>query len=314
MSALLAALGIGGGGLLTREALQRLGEIGDTAWTRSGDIATEGADRAGFTGYGVSGPYGGSFNVGADGSSTMNLGADQQALADQLATGAQGMFDMGLNPDSPEYARLDQAMNQSYDMGGMFNERAGLGIADRTESIYNDLRAMMRPEEERQRLAQEERLAAQGRTGIRTAQYGGTPEQLALAKAQEEAKNAAWYQARGQGMGEQAQQAQLGQSYTGMGYQGDQLRQGMQQGYLGMGQGMLTSSYLPQQALMDIINAGNQAYGFEDVARRQGANLWSEGRMGGLDTYLAANLGQANLFGQLGSGLLTGTANVLAGL
>ena len=38
----------------------------------------------------------------------------------------------------------------------------------------------MSPEEERQRLEMEQRMAAQGRLGVRTAQFGGTPEQLAL--------------------------------------------------------------------------------------------------------------------------------------
>jgi hypothetical protein len=50
---------------------------------------------------------------------------------------------------------------------------------------------MQTPEEERQRLELEQRLFAQGRGGVQTAQYGGTPEQLAMAKAQAEAQNQA---------------------------------------------------------------------------------------------------------------------------
>jgi hypothetical protein len=45
------------------------------------------------------------------------------------------------------------------------------------------------PQNERDRLALEQRMAAQGRLGVATAAYGGTPEQLALAKAQQEALN-----------------------------------------------------------------------------------------------------------------------------
>lgn len=71
-----------------------------------------------------------------------------------------------------------------------------LGAATPTaSSLYQDIRAMQTPEEERQRLALENRLAAQGRLGVSTAAYGGTPEQLALAKAQEEARNTAAFQA-----------------------------------------------------------------------------------------------------------------------
>jgi hypothetical protein len=62
-------------------------------------------------------------------------------------------------------------------------------------SLFQDIRAMQTPEEERQRIALENRLAAQGRLGVSTAAYGGTPEQLALEKAQAEARNSAAFQA-----------------------------------------------------------------------------------------------------------------------
>lgn len=63
------------------------------------------------------------------------------------------------------------------------------------QSVYDQIRATQSPEEERQRIALENRLAAQGRLGVSTAQYGGTPEQLAMEKAQAEARNAASLQA-----------------------------------------------------------------------------------------------------------------------
>ena len=65
----------------------------------------------------------------------------------------------------------------------------------------------------------EERLAAQGRLGVQTAQFGGTPEQLAFGKAQAEARNAAMLQAMGQAQAEQAQLANQAQMFTGMGSQ-----------------------------------------------------------------------------------------------
>ena len=52
------------------------------------------------------------------------------------------------------------------------------------------MHAAQRPEEERQRLALEERLAAQGRLGTSSAAYGGaTPELLALSAAEREARD-----------------------------------------------------------------------------------------------------------------------------
>ena len=63
--------------------------------------------------------------------------------------------------------------------------------ADREQAVFDRIRATQLPEEERQRLALEERLFGQGRLGVSSAMFGGTPEQLALAKAQEEARNQA---------------------------------------------------------------------------------------------------------------------------
>lgn len=63
--------------------------------------------------------------------------------------------------------------------------------AGREQDIYSRIRATQLPEEERQRIALQEQLASQGRLGVSTSQYGGTPEQLAQAKAQAEAQNQA---------------------------------------------------------------------------------------------------------------------------
>ena len=63
-------------------------------------------------------------------------------------------------------------------------------IAEREQEVYQRMRTAMSPEEERQRLALEQRLAAQGRLGVQTAAYGGTPEQLAMQKAIQEQQSA----------------------------------------------------------------------------------------------------------------------------
>jgi hypothetical protein len=57
------------------------------------------------------------------------------------------------------------------------------------QSLFNTMLSTVTPQNERDRLALEQRMAAQGRLGVATAAYGGTPEQLALAKAQQEALN-----------------------------------------------------------------------------------------------------------------------------
>ena len=98
-------------------------------------------------------------------------------------------------------------------LGGVAGDRA-----TREQDIYNRIRATQEAEEERQRLALEERLANQGRLGVRTAMFGGTPEQLALAKAQEEAQARASLAAIQQAQAEQAQEARLGTQLLGAAY------------------------------------------------------------------------------------------------
>ena len=137
------------------------------------------------------------------------------------------------------------------------------------------------PEEERQRLQQEERLLSQGRLGVQTAQYGGTPEQLALAKAQEEAKTRSMMGARQLAQGEAAQQ-------------------------FGMGQQMLGTSYLPQQQLLAAQQASQLFPQLQQRGQLYGAGLYGEGVASGLDMLLASGLGQATMMGNLGSGLLGG--------
>ena len=102
---------------------------------------------------------------------------------------------------------------QQQALGGVggFLTGAMAPMGQREADVYERIRATQRPEEERARLALEERLQSQGRTGLRTAQFGGAPEQLALAQAQEEAKNRAALGALGQAQAEQQQQLGLAQ-------------------------------------------------------------------------------------------------------
>lgn len=120
-------------------------------------------------------------------------------LASQASqAGLQGLQNLSAPKDiealRSQYAGM--AGQSATDFGAM--DRGG-----RQQDIYNQLRSMQNPEEERQRLELEERLQGQGRGGIRTDRYGGTPEQLAMAKAQAEAQNQAGLMAMQQAGSEQ---------------------------------------------------------------------------------------------------------------
>jgi hypothetical protein len=244
-------LGAGAGALLAQQAYRRLGDIGERAMTGAGDIAQRGLEQTEFRPFTVTSATGGMFGVDPQGGTTMTLSPEEQALQGQLLGGA-----------------------------GQFFGAAQVPTADREAALYERMRATMAPEEQRQQLALEERLASQGRLGVRTAQFGGAPEQFALAQAQEEARNRAMLGAMGQAQAEQAQQAALGQQFLGAGY-------------------------IPQAQL---IAATQPAMTTAQLAQRgqlEGAGLFGEAQMSGLEALLSSGLGQANLFGQIGTGLLS---------
>ena len=252
LNQLLGLGAIGAGGLLTGKAYQRLGEIGEQARREAGDIATTGVEQTRFQPFTVTTGTGGALTTTPEGGLTVGMSPEEQAFQQQMFGGA-----------------------------GQFYQQAMQPTQAREQAVFERIREAQRPEEERQRLATEERLAAQGRLGLRTAQFGGAPEQFALAKAQEEARNQAMLSAMQQAQAEQMQQAQLGGQFMG-------------------------ASYTPQAQALNVLQAGMPAAQMAQRGQLQGAGLFGEAQMGGLEALLGSGLGQANLYGQLGTGLLSG--------
>jgi hypothetical protein len=116
----------------------------------------------------------------------------------------------------------------------------------------------------------QENLFASGRGGISTAQYGGSPEQFALAKAQSEAQLDASLGARQQALAEQQQS-------------------------LTSATGLMNAAYNPQQQALNLYGAATPAAGYADAARRGGVAIGSELELGGME----ANLGARDLSNRL---------------
>jgi len=165
---------------------------------------------------------------------------------------------------------------------GRFFGQAQQPTAGREQEIFNRMRAAQMPEEQRQRLALEERLAAQGRLGTSSAAFGGaTPEMLAMATAQEEGRNRAMLGAMQQAQAEQMQQASLGQQFLG-------------------------SSYLPQQQLLAALQPGLTQQQMAQQAQQFGTGLFGETALSGIEAQLLAEQARANLLGGVGSNILAG--------
>jgi len=155
----------------------------------------------------------------------------------------------------------------------------------REQDVYNRIRATQLGEEERQRLALEERLFAQGRGGVRTSMFGGTPEQFAMEKAIQEQQAADALMARQQALAERQQTAGLIGQALGLGGQQQAL-----QAELGLGG--VQAAFLPQQQALNLLGA---AVPFSELATRAGLQgLVAQGELGGTGLQaLTAGYGEA---------------------
>jgi len=186
----------------------------------------------------------------------MTLSPEEQALQRQLLGGAGGFFGQAMQP-----------------------------TVGREQTVFERIRAAQRPEEERQRLALEERLAAQGRLGASSAAFGGaTPELMAQQTAIGEARNRAMLSAMQQAQAEQAQQAALGGQFLGAGY-------------------------LPQQQLIAALQPGLIQQELAQQAQQFGTGLFGETALSGIEAQLLAEQARANLLGGIGSNVISGLIN-----
>lgn len=228
-----------------KNLMSDLGNIGQQANTGAQELGRQAVAGTTFKPYTVTTGSGAQMGYGADGNINMQLGANEQALQNQLMGQAQGMFGA-----------------------------AGQDVGARTQDIYGNMAMAMQPQQQRDQLAMEQRMAAQGRLGLSSNMYGGAnPDMFNMAKAQQEANNNAYMAARAQAMGEQGQMGTLGTQ-------------------------MLTGSYMPQAQLLNAMQQGTAVQELADLGRRQGAQLQTEAGMAGLDALLQSQLGAANLGGQ----------------
>ena len=256
MKELLALLGIGtAGGLLTGAGMNQLTDVGEAANMAAQDIAAQIQEMTMFKPYTMTTATGGTFGAG--------LGPDGMGTS------------MTLSPAEKAFQQ------QMFGQAGDFFTSAAQDTGDRTADLYQQMRAIQTPEEQAQRQALEERLAAQGRLGVQTAQFGGTPEALSLNMAQERAKNEAMFGAMQQARQEQAQQAALGQQFLGQ-------------------------SYMPQSQMLNVIQGTSLFPQLQQQAQLFGAGQFGETMMSGIEAQLLAEQARANLLGGLGSSMLSG--------
>ncbi len=258
-SGLLGGLGSYSLGKKQREAEEALGK---EILSRGQALGTQAVEGSRFQPFSVTSSLGGIQGT-AEGGFDMNLSPEQQAIQDRL-----------------------------FGMSGSFLDELGGDPLERQQALYEQIRAIQRPEEERQQLALENRLLGQGRLGLMTSQYGGSPEQFAQALAQEQARNEAFYNAYGQSQDDRQQAYNLASGLMGLGYK-------------------------PQQELGSLYQLATPTAGFAQSGRETGATLQADIEKEALASYLKSKglsneMAQKQAEGMLG-GVLGAAGTAIGG-
>ena len=223
------------------QGIEDVRDVGTDALNLAQTLGDDAASRSRFKPFAISSSGGSGGVSSADGVTSLNLTPQAQAIQDQLRT--QG--------------------------ASLFGNVTG-STADREQANFDKLEAMLNPARERDRLALEERLFRQGRTGVTTSMFGGTPEALALNKAIEESRSENAVKAIDLARQEQAQNAQLGQTLFG-------------------------ASFAPENQLLKLLQGGTGLADVASTADRQGAQLFAGLAEQGLESKIQAEAVAGNL-------------------
>lgn len=174
--------------------------------------------------------------------------------------GPQGLS-MQMSPEQQQFNSMlqQQAMQTAQQAGSVT-----------PQSLLAEMTALRQPEQQRAQLGLENRLAAQGRLGVQTNAYGGTPEQLAMQKAIQEQQSADSLAAITGARGLQQQDLGLAGSMLGLSYSNENqalgtLNPALQAQQIGAGLNQTQANLIGQ--------LGQQYLGEVGSAGRTGANL-----------------------------------------
>ena len=272
------------------KAISDVQDVGSQALQRAETAATQVGQQTQFKPFTVTSGVGG-VTTTPTGGITTTLTPEQQALQQQLqGFGTQAFGMLG----SPEARAAEQA-----NIVGMLTQG---GQGGREAEIMQRLQASVAPEQDRARMALEERLLGQGRLGVATGQYGGTPEALALEKAIAEQQAGFGVSAMEQARAEQGQESN--QRLAAL----QEFRNRTQLAG-GLGLNALSASYQPLEALLGTLSPALQAADIAGAGQRQGAQLGATMLQSGQSTQLGAEIAAANLQQQQ----IQAIANLLGG-
>ena len=357
MGFLTDAINLGGPAYIAERGIQNVQDQSQQARQTAQAGATQMQNQTQFKPFAVTSGVG-SAGLNAQGNINMNLNAQTQDLQNQLQQSGLGMLGqqqsladtfgqtsgaLGLGDVGAERGELLRNLQGELGAAGLdptnrSREQDLIGTlqggGQGQQDIFNQLEALQASGREQDRLGLEERLFAQGRGGVRTAQFGGTPEQLAMAQAQEQARlgNAAQsYQLAQQSQNQASQQALAGIQQAGaetgmfadIGFQGGnaalqnlQAGSGAQQAaaqtalqtqaqLANLGQSQIQGSFDPQRMLLEQMDAANQTGSLVSAGQRTGAQLGASMLQAGMGTQADLSKLEGDLRQQQMSGLVS---------
>lgn len=260
------------------KSIKDVQDVGKSALGRAETAATNVAGQTQFKPFTVTSGVGGAA-FGPQGDLSLSMTPEQQAIQSQLQGFGSSMFDF-----------LGDPAKRGDEQTSMINMLTGGGTdrGTREAEIMSRLQAAQAPQQERARLGLEQRLANQGRLGVQTSMFGGTPEALALEKAIAEQQAGFGVSAMEQARAEQQQEA----NQTLAGLQEFRGRMGLA-GELGLN--ALSSSYQPLESLLGTLTPALQGADLAAVGRQQGAQLGTSLLEAGLTKQVQAEQVAANL-------------------
>ena len=345
------------------QGIQQARDFGTSIANKTAEAGQNAINTSSFKPFAVTSNVG-TANVDANSGVNSQLTPQMQALADLLRGTSQGLtteagtnfqdlFSQNLSAfgqPNVNQAFTDVAtsvgsglQSQNLGVGGSREQQligmlTGGGGTGREAEVFSQLEALQAPGRERERLSLENRLFSQGRGGVQTSMFGGTPEQLAMNKAIEESRasnalgaldftqreqaqtSGQTLQALQQGLGEsnlfgnlslggrqQALAEALGGSSAAQAAAQTALAQRGQAGQLGLG--FLEGSFEPTQQLLDLLGSSANFANIAGAGRQQGATLAAELERAGLEGQINAE----KLAGDREIARLASITNLLAG-
>lgn len=264
------------------------------------DITNRAVQAAQFTPFTVKTGTG-TTSIGAGGAMEQQLGGAAAGIQQGLLGQAQNLAGATINAD-PYQQFSAQALQQAQGMLGQPTATAG--------DIYSQLQASQQGELERQRMQLENRLAAQGRLGVTTSAYGGTPEQLAMEKAAQERSAANWLQSQTLAQQLAQQQTANAGSMFGLGAQAAAQPAALQGQNLANTMAAIQAGYAPQAQELAALQATSPFSQLATSAALSQAEQLSAGGKYGLEALATGGQTIAGLEGSRVNAL----ANALSGM